>query len=143
MIIAKKGTITKSFSPLSWELLGDNKNGWVETSPVGAKPNTIPETGQKEEPKPQVAENILTKEIVNVSVVETKPNTIPEIVVENKTAFFELAKNSLTKNLIKDYFDKEEVSVTYKATDNLDTLIGLLHDNLQGDIELLKSKFSL
>ncbi len=164
MIIAKKGRLTKPFSQLSWDNLGENKNGWVEvasgTTENIATKKEAPPTGDKEPAiKDAKTENIATKKEAPETINTTDANQVSDkveggdvkttdavnsidaFIAEQKAAFVELAKANLNKGLIKDYFDTNEVK--YKANDNFDTLIDLLHENLAGDIESLKSKFSL
>lgn len=135
MIIAIKNKITKPFSQLAWDLLGENKNGWVEQSAQTAENKAIktPETGQKEKPTVQVVENLANKEAEQSAQTAENANEI--------NLFNELAKEHLTKGNIKDYFDSNEIS--YKATDSLGDLISLLNEKLAGDVELLKSQFSI
>jgi hypothetical protein len=156
-IIARKGKLQKTFSDLSWENLGENKYGWEEvksgstTSNITAKAVQTPPTGQLEKKEAPVA-NATTSDISKKEEAPKTENTVEasedekvaKFLEESKAKFSESAKElGITKNFIKDYFDKEENSVPYKAADSLDVLIGLLFENLNGDIELLKSKFSL
>ncbi len=153
MIIAKKGKLTKPFSQLSWDNLGENKNGWVEvtggTTENIATKKVAPPTGDK---APAIGdlktENILGKkdEVITNDLSKVNNSSDPSIeafIAEQKAAFVEVAKANLNKGLIKDYLDSLEEPVKYKANDNFETLIDLLHENLAGDIELLKSKFSI
>lgn len=161
MIIAQKGKLKKTFSQLSWENLGENKNGWVEitgesTTNITAKA-VAPPTGtaeKKEAPvkgattsnkvEDQKEEGNTSNTVVDNSVGETEEEKIAKFVETKKAEFSAFVKEAgLTKNLIKDYFDKEENNIAYKANDGLDVLIGILYDHLNGDIELLKSKFSI
>lgn len=134
MIIAIKDNVKKSFSPLAWDLLGENKNGWVELSAQTAENKAIqtPETGEKEIPTLQVAENL---------VAETETSEITAENTSENSEFNSLAKEHLTKGNIKDYFDANEIP--YKASDSLGDLILLLNEKLNGDVELLKSQFLL
>lgn len=168
---AKKGNITKEFSDLSWENLGENKNGWVEITgetsniseskgiPATGEPekkepaqpnattkNTAKKTEKKEDPTKE--ENAVTVDenptASTTDSSESKDEEIAKFVEAKKAEFTDAAKEAnITKNLIKDYFDNEENPVAYKASDSLDVLIGLLYDHLNGDVELLKSKFSV
>ena len=159
-IIARKGKLQKTFSDLSWENLGENKNGWEEvksgstTSNITAKAVQTPPTGQVEKKEAPVA-NATTSDISKKVEEEEAPKTentngpsqeekLEKFLEESKATFSESVKElGITKGLIKDYFDKEENGVAYKASDSLDVLIGLLFEHLNGDVELLKSKFSL
>lgn len=156
-IIARKGKLQKTFSNLSWENLGENKNGWEEV--VGGETSNItakavqPPTGsveKKEAPKAGATTSNKVEEVKEENNIaestsnETEEDKIAKFVEEKKAEFSAIVKESgLTKNLIKDYFDKEENNIAYKANDGLDVLIGILYDHLNGDIELLKSKFSI
>lgn len=156
-IIARKGKLQKTFSDLSWENLGENKNGWEEV--VGGETSNItakavqPPTGSVEKKEAPVqgattsnkVEEVKEENNISTSASnETEEEKIAKFVEEKKAEFSAIVKESgLTKNLIKDYFDKEENNIAYKANDGLDVLIGILHDHLNGDIELLKSKFSI
>ena len=139
MIIAKKNNITKQFSQLAWDLLGENKNGWVEQSAQTAENKVIqtPETGQKEKPTTQTVDNTVKKEVEEPA--QTAENKVENTAEVNE--FNELAKLHLTKGNIKDFFDKGEIA--YKATDSLGDLILLLNEKLSDDIDLLKSQFSI
>lgn len=156
-IIARKGKLQKTFSDLSWENLGENKNGWEEvksgstTSNITAKAVATPPTGQVEKKEVPVA-NATTSDISKKEEAPKTENTngpsqeekLEKFLEESKATFSESVKElGITKGLIKDYFDKEENAVAYKASDSLDVLIGLLFEHLNGDVELLKSKFSL
>lgn len=158
-IIARKGKLQKTFSDLSWENLGENKNGWEEVKSGGTTSNITakavpPPTGNVEKKEAPVV-NATTSDISKKVVEEEAPKTentnelsqedrLAKFLEEGKAKFSESAKElGITKNLIKDYFDKEENAVAYKASDSLDVLIGLLFEHLNGDVELLKSKFSL
>lgn len=144
MIVATKNGIKNTFSEISWRLMGSDKNGWVEVFNQSAEniisPKQTPPTGQKETQAVQVAENV-------VAPVSEVPNAVVNSVIESESieidAFILLAKESLSKNKIKDFFDSETENVAYKSSDNTDTLIALLAKHLNNDIELLKSKFSI
>lgn len=145
MIVAKKGKLTKKFTKEAWDLLGENKNGWelLSTSDPKEVKKIIPPSGQKEAPTKQVVENKVETAKVEEPVTETPivNETTETILDELKPKFIEFAKEKLTKGQIKDYFDLVEVS--YKANANHDELAGLLADNLNNDIEVLKQKFEL
>ena len=158
-IIAQKGNLKKTFSDLTWELLGENKNGWVEvkggqTSNISASAvKTAPPTGTVEKKEAPKANATTSNTLEETKKVEESAETTKEVSEEDKVAKF-LEENKLnfsntakeigiTKSQIKDYFDQQENKVAYKANDSLDSLIGLLHDSLNGDIEVLKSKFSI
>jgi hypothetical protein len=142
MIIAVKNGLTKKFTPISWELLGENKNGWVEKTEAEVTNKVtkeIPPSGQKTENivKPKVATKVtdsVEKTEAEVKLPDLEPSD------KLKQEFNEIAEK-ISPNTIKDYFDAVEVK--YKANDKLSVLIGLLYENLSGDVELLKSKFSL
>lgn len=153
MILAQKGKLKKQFSQLTWENLGENKNGWepvnsdITVSAVKTDTTSNGNSEKKDKPKENlVVENILTKkdDIVTDKAKDTLANKLDEFIEKQKADFNAVAKESgLTKNQLKDYFDSEEVNVVYKTNDSLDVLISLLFENLNGDIELLKSKFSI
>lgn len=156
-VIARKGKLQKTFSDLSWANLGEDKNGWVAVAD-GETSNTTgkavqPPTGSVEKKEAPVQgattsnklEEVKEENNIDASASnETEEDKIAKFVEEKKAEFSAVVKESgLTKNLIKDYFDKEENNIAYKANDGLDVLIGILYDHLNGDIELLKSKFSI
>jgi len=153
MILAQKGKLKKTFSQLSWDNLGENKNGWEPVNGdivVSDVKKDTPPTGnveKKEAPKDNlVVDNILGKkdDVVTDEAKNNLSNKLDEFIEKQKADFNAVAKEAgLTKNQLKDYFDSEEVNVTYKTNDSLDILIGLLFENLNGDIELLKTKFSI
>ena len=140
MIIAYKDGRSKRFSPVAWDLMGKNKNGWseVETSTTTSNiitdklPSAIPPTGEKETLTVQVVENVIAQVVNEIKEIET---------TSTDADFIALAKEHLSKNKIKDLFDAENVA--YKTSDNTDALITLLSKHLNNDIELLKSKFSI
>lgn len=156
-IIARKGKLQKTFSDLSWENLGENKNGWEEVKAGGTTSNITakavpPPTGnveKKEAPVANATTSDISKKVEEAPKTEntnepSKEEKLEKFLEESKATFSESVKElGITKGLIKDYFDKEENGVAYKASDSLDVLIGLLFEHLNGDVELLKSKFSL
>lgn len=143
MIKAIKNGSEKSFTETAWKLLGKNRNGWepivdsVSNNVESKRP--MPEIGQKAKPTTQVVENIAPKEVVEDPKVE---NEVKETVeVEVKEVFIAAVKDlSVTKSQIKDYLDSKEVS--YKTSDSLETLAGILFAQL-GDVATLKVEFSL
>lgn len=143
MIIAYKDGRSKRFSQVAWDLMGKSKNGWSEVKQetsnavIDKTITSIPPTGQKETLTEQVVENVVEPVLEETKIIE---NTVID---ENASMgnFTAIAKEHLSKNKIKDFFDAE--NITYKSSDNTDTLIALLVKHLNGDIELLKSKFSI
>ncbi len=142
MIIAVKNGVQKTFSEHAWKLLGKTKNGWAEINGVQTV-NTIkkemPGTGTAEKPKPQVVENTVEKKTEEVK--EKVENNVVTETIDVKEIFFNTIKEkAVTKTQIKDYLDSKEV--TYKANDTLETLAGILFEQL-GTVEKLTLEFSL
>lgn len=151
MVLAQKGKLRKTFSQLSWDNLGENKNGWEPVNGdivVSDVKKDAPPTGNAEKKEAAqdnlVVDNILDKKEDAKNEGNDLSNKLDEFIEKQKADFNAVAKEAgLTKNQLKDYFDSEEVNVAYKTNDSLDVLIGLLFENLNGDIELLKTKFSI
>lgn len=156
MILAQKGKLRKTFSQLTWDNLGENKNGWEQIDSnitVSAVKKVPPPTGtaeKKDAPKENIVVDNIADKKEDIKVEDNKTegsdlsNKLDEFIEKQKADFNAVAKEGgLTKNQLKDYFDSEEVNVAYKTNDSLDVLIGLLFENLNGDIELLKTKFSI
>lgn len=137
MIIAKKGDLKKKFTSVAWNNLGENKNGWVEVSGSIVE-NTA--TNKKTPPPSGTSE---TKTAATAQKVENLAKAEAPSPAESKAddAFIALAKEKLTRNQIKDYFDLKEVP--YKQNDNLDTLIQSLSVLFNNNVEQLKIEFSL
>lgn len=140
MITATKNGHTKNFSDYTWKLLGKNRNGWEQVSASVAeniaKKTELPDSGQKTIPTKQVVENEASKK------VEEPAQTVQnELTIDLKAVFINAVKEaSITKTQIKDFLDSKEI--TYKANDSLETLSGILFEQL-GTIESLNTQFGL
>lgn len=136
-IIAQKNGQEKKFSEYSWSLLPADKNGW-QIVPEGSQTaknevKTPPSTGQK-----TTTDQVVTNE-VNKTANQTAKNEVKTD--QNPDEFYELAKENVKREIIKDYLDINEIP--YKQNDKHDVLIELLRNKLNGDIELLKKEFSI
>lgn len=128
MIIAVKNGIYKSFSPESWQMMGKNKNGWIEkdsiqTSDISNKPSTG-QAEKIEKPKKQTTKNI---------VIEDSKSTDAE--------FLSIVEKEIPSSKVKDVLDMDEVPYSNASTDA--ELAIVLKDHLKGDIASLKNKFGI
>lgn len=134
MFRARKGDRTQYFTELQWELLGKNKEGWVRESDqtVTAEEAKKPETGEKVKPIVVIPEK---KDEVPVQTVTAEGDKAQTQTVEGDKEAFLKAAEGLTKNPIKNFFDKNEQKYDKKA--DLDTLKNQLGEYLGWDINKL------
>ena len=128
-IIAEKTingrVVTRKFDRRSWELAGNDKNGWKEKSDqVVISSIPLPPKGE-------------TKIVVSPEPVTVAPvvNEVSQVV---KNEFMTLA-SKIGKGNIKDYFDK--VGVTYSNTANIIEIRTQLAEVLNYDIKKLNESF--
>lgn len=140
----------KTVTQLAWDNMGQNKNGWeVETdheqpvtnevknapAPGTAKTSNAAVTNEVAKPEKTDSESTTIANEVKNAPEDTEPSGVvldPE--------FFKAARG-LSKSQIKDFLDINQV--TYKQNAGHDALISILGKHLKGDIETLKSEFSL
>lgn len=145
MIQAIKNGNTKLFSEVVWNTLGKEKNGWVKledsiaSNSISNQKTQMPNTGEKAVATNQVVENELTKVEATISepIVEQKK----EVDVAKKS-FFDLIKENLTKNVIKNYLDDDAVNVPYSGN-TIDSLSEVLYTHFNGDIAKLQEAFKI
>jgi hypothetical protein len=150
---ARKGKFVQSFPRETWDLLGGNKNGWVEISEetqvvTNSAKVGPPDSGEKKKVKNQVVENTApTSPAKTTESTDSKSetNTDPAQVVTNSAKvdekFLAFVKENLTKSQIKDHFD--EMKVEYKNTMNLEGLAEVLSVKYEGNIDAVKTALKI
>lgn len=117
--------VTRKFGKYSWDLLGKDKNGWVENPSETIQPDIIlPPKGE-------------TKAPVKIEVKAPEPEII-EIDQLTKNEFTN-AVSKIGKGNIKDYFDK--AGVVYSNTSNIIEIRTQLAVLLNYDIKKLNEAF--
>lgn len=152
MLTIRKGNQQKQITEAAWDLIGENKNGWSivteDSAPVVNEIVAAPPTGEPETPADNTA-------VTNEVVFEETAAVVNEIATTNETSEADPASSSentpddftehvlanISKQKVKDYLDQKEIA--YKANSSLAVLAGILKNELQGDVELLKLEFSL
>ena len=139
-ITIQKGTMTKTVSEYSWNLMGKNKNGWVEV-----------ETGDQVVTNEVVHPTIQPKFIDAGPVVNEVQETSGQVVsneVEAETleaknnSFVEQAKElNIKSGMLKDFCDINGIG--YKAKDKPEVLLEKIGEFLNGDIEKFKTEFGI
>lgn len=134
---ATKNEQKRWFSQRSWDLLGRNKEGWVETpdsvmeNKVGKDAITKPATGQGNNKSTQVIDNKANK-----AKADSKPVT-----KEKKNEFLK-AVDGISKTAIKDFFDAQFPAVGYSNTANEQELRKQLGEHLNWDIVEFQKSFA-
>lgn len=145
--------LQKRFSEESWRMMGKDKNGWSKLTDSVATNNavkkSVPETGEKAVATKQTASNTVTDEkidsvatnkVENESAAVKATPTVEASEVENE--FFGLVvANGITKSTLKNELDEKNES--YKSSDSLEVLSGLVIKSYNGDIAALKEKFGI
>lgn len=117
--------VERKFNEFSWDLLGENKNGWTAKDELKVTAS-IPLP-----PKGETAQVIKPEPKIEAPVV----NEVPQ---EVKNEFMTLS-SKIGKGAIKDYFDK--VGVTYSNTANIIEIRTQLASVLNYNIEKLSEAF--
>lgn len=138
---AKKGTQTKTFPKVAWDLLPKDKKGWVEVvgdEPVIAPIAPPPSGEEKKSPTNQkVTSDAKKQESAVVNADAEKKSEEVSTSNEDVEKFNELVAGIKT-NQIKDFLDLNEVKYGKK-----DSVVEKLREFLNGDVEKLKTEFSL
>lgn len=128
-------TLKQRFSQLGWNLLGTNKNGWIETTPQTIE-NAIVAEKQKSSGKDQVIKNDL----------KNSPE-LPAPVVINEPSKKDIEEfmnhvEGFNKSTIKNFFDEQEPAITYDNKANLQALKDQLGKHFKYDIVELQKAFT-
>ncbi len=138
LITAHKNGQTKQFTQYAWDLLGENKNGWTKISESNHSiSNRAPSAN------PTVADNnsVQNKANGNAKQPETGEKKTEEPQTFDNPEFLSLAKENLKAGVIKDYLDANEQA--YKGNASLDVLVNILCQYMKGDVNALKTEFSI
>lgn len=127
------------FNQNAWNLLGPEKNGYVEIGGEQVIENKIskPSTGQR-------IENILKKpveQVVEPAKKDPPPAQAPSQNDDKKKEDFFAHIEGFGKGTIKDFFDEEDPAVSYSNKSSLADLKKQLGEYLKFDILKLQAKF--
>lgn len=160
LLVIEKGSQRKRVTEVSWHLMGaadakGEKNGWkIVADPSRKVSNEVPQppTGQKSSAKVVTAKvtnevapaESPAEEATKISNEVQQPSDPKEPAQSHEQfapEFLELAKANLKRPDLKNYFDANKIE--YKQNASTDSMFDMLANHLHGDIELLKTEFSI
>lgn len=144
LLTIRKGTMTKTITPYAWDLMGENKNGWelAESSDQIISNEVV--TSRGKQPEVIDAGPVINEVVPAANEVVSNEVEEPQIISNEVTqsSFVEEAlKAKIKPGMLKDYCDINGLS--YKQKDKPETLLQIIGDHLNGDIEKFKSEFGI